>query len=503
MKSENKHQKNLIQWDIRNIFPIINETHSPEKIIEKVHIQQYLEKTEEIYLLNLVTTKGAIDDLNHILMIDNENYRGIALACLGGIHTFNGNYKKAFISFNMALDLPVTDDVKAYIFTELSNLLRKLGYFRECISVLKQAEKVAENEKLIWRIKTYIGFCYKSIDPQYSLSLLKNSISHYKMTKENFRLANIFRHIAGIHLSLEDFTTADRYQNQAMEIAIENSILGYETDVLNDKGWLLISKKEFDKARKLFLELTSKDLTPYQLSLALQNLGYLEFECQNYRTAINYHSQSLQLTRRFEMRDMAFEDYYKLGLCYEKLAEFGLAEHFYQEGYKLLKPEFDLGIPLREYRRKVPEAYIHFLGNNQRMPSLDPFKESLEFTIDKTMREIRKIFHKAFLTSQMKRTKNAPQLCSQLKIDTRTFFLHQKKLGLKRGVYDDSQFKNRHFKDYIDSLAHFSWKEANQHFEDNLFQHLLSRYQYNKKKIADVLQVSYQQVVQKTRSLHK
>ena len=65
MKSENKHQKNLIQWDIRNIFPIINETHSPEKIVEKVHIQQYLEKTEEVYLLNLVTTKGAIDDLHH------------------------------------------------------------------------------------------------------------------------------------------------------------------------------------------------------------------------------------------------------------------------------------------------------------------------------------------------------------------------------------------------------------------------------------------------------
>lgn len=203
------------------------------------------------------------------------------------------------------------------------------------------------------------------------------------------------------------------------------------------------------------------------------------------------------------MRDMAFEDYYKLGLCHEKLGEFGLAEHFYQEGYKLLNPEFDLGIPFTGYRRKILEAYIQFLGNNQRMPSLNPFNESLEFTTDKTMKEIRKVFHRAFLTSQMKRTKNAPQLCRQLKIDTRTFFLHQKKLGLKRGVYDDSQFKNRHFKDYIDSLAHFTWKEANQQFEDNLFQHLLTRYQYNKKKIANVLQVSYQQVVQKTRSLHK
>ncbi len=492
---------NIIPLDVRNLFPIINESYTIETIVNKLYIDQYLEKTEELSRLNLIASNESIDDLNQIIKLDDVNLKGLAWACLGGIYTFNGNYKKAYIGFNMALDLPVTDDIRAYIFTELSNLLRKLGYFRECISLLKQAEEVTTNEKLIWRIKTYIGLCYKSIDPQYSLSLLNSSLNYYKKTRENFRLATILRHIAAIYISSKNFTTADQCLNQAMEIAIENSIHGYEAEILNDKGWLLIVKKEFDKSRKLFLKLISKELPPYQLSLALQNLGYLEFECHNYREAINYHSQSLQITKRYEMLDMAFEDFYKLGLCYEKLNENGLADHFYSVGCKLLKKEMDLGIKISGYRRKLLDGYLNYLKKNQRLPSLNPFKQSFSFAIDKPMKEIRDTFHESLLTLHMKRTKNAPELCKILKIDTRTYFLYQKRLGLKRGDYDEAIFSNQHFKQYIESLLAFSWKEANQQFEEDLFQFLLNNYQHNKKKISEILNVSYQQVVQKTKVL--
>ncbi|MEE9189963.1 MAG: hypothetical protein V3U16_04240 [Candidatus Neomarinimicrobiota bacterium] len=500
-RSEYVNQKNFIQWDVRNLFPVIDEIHSIETVMEKVQHQQYLDKTEDVYRLNLVSEKGIFNDLNQILKLDNENLRGIGWACLGGIHTFNGNYKKAFMSFNMALDLPVTNDIKAYIFTELSNLLRKLGYFRECISILKQAQSLAENEKMLWRIKTYTGLCYRTDDPPYSLNLLKKSMHHYEKTREYYRLVNVLRHVAGIYLSRKDFTTAENYQNQATEIIVEKSVLIYEMDIMNDKGWLLIAKKEYDNARELFIKLMQNDLSPYLQSLALQNLGYLEFECKNYRAATNYHSQSLQIANRYEMRDMAFEDYYKLGLSHEKLGEVGLAEHFYYEGYTSLRSELDLGIRISGFRRRLLEAYIHFLSNNQRVPTIDPLKESLSFTDGKTMKQIREVFHKGLLTIHIQQTKNANELCNRLKINPRTFFLHQKKLELRRGVYDESQFENPHFKQYVESLTPFTWKETNLQFEEDLFRYLLSKYQHNKKKIAQVLQVSYQHVVQKTGKL--
>ena len=254
-RSQHVNQKNPIQWDIRNIFPIIDEIHPQENVIEKVQIQQYLDKAEDVYRLNLISEKGIIDDLNNILKLDDENLRGISWACLGGIHTFNGNYKKAFMSFNMALDLPVTNDVKAYIYTELSNLTRKLGYFRECITILDQAQSLAENEKILWRIKTYTGLYYKSVDYQYALDILKTSMNHYEQSREYYRLVNVLRHLAIIYINHEDFKTAEYYQNRATEIIVEKSVLIYKMDVMNDKGWLLIAKKEYDQARELFFKL--------------------------------------------------------------------------------------------------------------------------------------------------------------------------------------------------------------------------------------------------------
>ena len=401
----------------------------------------------------------------------------------------------------MALDLPVTNDVKAYIYTELSNLTRKLGYFRECITILDQAQSLAENEKILWRIKTYTGLYYKSVDYQYALDILKTSMNHYEQSREYYRLVNVLRHLAIIYINHEDFKTAEYYQNRATEIIVEKSVLIYKMDVMNDKGWLLIAKKEYDQARELFFKLLQQDLSYYLQSLALQNLGYLEFECQNYRAAIKYHSQSLQIANRFEMRDMAFEDYYKLGLCHEKLGEIGLAEHFYNDGYTALGPELDLGLRISGYRRKLLDTYVHFLRNNQRMPTINPINDSLSFIDGKTMKQIREVFHQGLLTIHMQQTKNANELCKRLKINTRTFFLHQKKLGLKRGVSNDSQFENPHFKRYVQSLVQFTWKETNQQFEEDLFRYLLSKYQHNKKKIAQVLQVSYQHVVQKTGDL--
>ena len=115
------------------------------------------------------------------------------------------------------------------------------------------------------------------------------------------------------------------------------------------------------------------------------------------------------------------------------------------------------------------------------------------------MKEIRNVFHKALLTMQIRRHKNAPVLCKALDIDTRTYFLYQKKLNLKRGQYNDTNlFSSQYFRQYIEALQPYTWREANNRFEEDLFKFLMEKYQHNKKKIAEVLKVSYPQVVMKT-----
>jgi len=490
---------NKISRDIRNLFPEIKEPVNPEQLTTNIIIDQYLEKTEEIIQLNLISSGEPLKDLSQILKIDDFNLQGIAWACIGGIHTFNGNYKNAFTSFNMALDLNVNNNVKSYVYAELSNLLRKLGYAKESISILKATLALCVNEKLNWRINTLLGLCYKFSDPELSLDILTKSSEYYKNHNEHFRYANALRNIGDLYLNKYDFIAATDMYRQAKSIAKKHSFIQIEHEVTNDEGWLLIMKKEFNKARTIFTDLTNKDISPYHLSLALQNLGYLEFESSNYRKAINFHSQSLQLNLKYDMRDLAFEDYYKLGHAYEKLKEEGLAYHFYSQGYDLLQTEIDLGLPILGYRKIVLNSYIDFLSNNQKLPYVNSRDEALNFVIGKSMKEIRNFFHKALLTMQIRRHKNAPVLCKALDIDTRTYFLYQKKLNLKRGQHTDTNlFSSQYFRQYIETLQPYTWREANNRFEEDLFKFMMEKYQHNKKKIAEVLEVSYPQVVMKT-----
>ena len=158
----------------------------------------------------------------------------------------------------------------------------------------------------------------------------------------------------------------------------------------------------------------------------------------------------------------------------------------------------DLGLPIRGYRKVVLDSYIKFLSDNQKLPYVNSHDEALRFVIGKSLQEIRNVFHKGLLTMQIRRYKNAPVLCKALDIDTRTYFLYQKKLNLKRGKFDETQFDDQHFRQYIESLLPYTWREANHKFEVDLFEYLMEKYQHNKKKIAEVLDVSYPQVVMKT-----
>lgn len=492
----------IIEGDIRNFIPWKKVSVSPEELIERIHVDQYLEKTEDVYRLNLISKAHAIDDLTYVLKLEDPNLRGIAWACLGGIHTFNGNYTKAFAAFHISLDQPTMDDVRSYVFTELSNLLRKLGYLREAISLLEAALTMAKNRKLKWRIKTYIGLSIGHTDREHSLKLLAESAHQYRKSGEPFRLCTVLRHEGLMFVEMGDFSRAEKLLEEAMSIAVEHDLTGHQYEVMNDRGWMWIRQKKYDEARALFDRHVQNELSPYLLSLALQNIGYLEYERANFREAIKFHSQSLQLTTRYEMRDMAFEDYYKLGLCHEKVEEFGLATHFYSAGYQELMKEIDIQLPILGYRKDLLNAYVEFLRNHQKIPHVDVRDQIFGFAVNKKLKEIRNIFHKGFFSLHLERSKNAPQLCKHLAINTRTYFLYQKKLRLKRGEPQKRLFEdNVYFNEYIESLTSLTWKEANRKFENDLFIFLMSKYQYSKKKLSEVLGVSYGLVTMKTRSL--
>lgn len=494
---------NQISFDIRRIIPNINEYLKPEDLIQNIPINQYLEKADEINQLNLSGSGELVEDISHIIKIDNSNLKGIGLACISGIHTYNGNYKKAIIGLNQALDLNVCNDVYAYILTEYGNLLRQLLRTDEAIAVLEKALQLSDNEKLKWRIITYKGYCYKYTDKKYSLKLLTNASEYYLKTKAYSRYATIIRHIGSLHINNNDYILAEQFLAKAKHIAENYSFHEILRDISIDTGWLYIAENKFDEAREIFLELLTNDLVPYMESLVLQNLGYLEFECEDYRKAISYHKKSLRITSKYEIFEMLFEDYYKLGFTNERLGEYSKAEKFYSKGYEyLLEERKQLGIILLSgYRGKLIDNYMRFLSNQPSISHVREHRETFEFTKGKTYKKILGIFQNNLLILHRNREKTIEDLCNTLKISLRLYFVYQKRLGLSKSKRKTITINNQHFKNYIYSMLSLDWRSAKTQFDKDLYRFLLKKYQYNKTKIAKVLGVSNLTVIKKTAEL--
>lgn len=490
-----------VSIEATSLIPLPESPHSEADLVKNILIDHYTDILNDIYDTNVISTDKSLEKLDHITSISDPDLKGAALATVAGVHTFTGDYNRSFSAFHRALALVKTPELQAIVYSELSALLRKLGYEREAVAILDQAEELTQNKKLTWKLRTQKALCYEDSNPELSLEMLSNCLKHYQLEKNHVRIARILRHMASSYRNLGQLDKAESLLEETAEIAVEKSLSNILNSVHNDKGWLLIQNEEYNKARELFNKLIKKNLTPYPLALALQNIGYLEFERENYREAVKHHIQSLRITTIYEMRDMAFEDYYKLGLCHEKLGEPSMAYYFYQQGFLELQKEIDAELRLTGYRKKLLNAYTSFLDRNQSFPHIDIQDKIFGYAMNKTLQEIREIFHRNLLTLHLERTKNAPEMCRHLKINTRTYFKYQKKLDLKRGQPRKGPLEDDvHFNDYIESLIPLTWRQANEKFEENLFAYIMSKYQHNKKKAAEALGVSYALVVLKTSS---
>ena len=247
----------------------------------------------------------------------------------------------------------------------------------------------------------------------------------------------------------------------------------------------------------------TNDQVPYIESLILQNLGYLEFECENYLDAIEYHKKSLKLSSKYEIFEMLFEDYYKLGLTNEKLGEYGNARKYYTKGYEyLLEERKQLGIILVSGNRgTLLNNYIRFLSKQISIQHVREHGDLFEFTNNKTYHEILNIFQKHLLILHRNRENTIKDLCRTLKISLRLYFVYQKRLGLAKEIKKGITINNQHFKNYLYSMLLLNWRSAIIQFDKDLYSFLLKKYQYNKTKIAKVLGVSNLTVIKKTAGL--
>ncbi len=495
---------NQVNFDIREMLPSVAENIPNDELTNNIHLNQYLAKAEEINQLKLGNAGNLSEDISYILDVDDNNLKGIGYASIAGIHTYNGNYKKALVGLNNALDLKVNKDVKAYIYTEYANLLRLLKRIDEALVIFNQALELTENENLKWRIHTYIGYTLKFVDSDKALKILNKSADYYLKNSNYTRYTTVLRHIGVLQSDNKELRKAKRYFNIAKKIAEQYSLNSILEDLQNDFGWIQLQHQKYDESRTIFKELEQKSAIPYNRSIALQNLGVLEFTIENYAKAVEYHKQSLEINSKYEMYEMLFEDYYKIGLSYEKLGDYSNANKFYEEGYNFLQNErTELGIILMTgYRKNLIDNYIRFLEAKPTISSANAHNETFGFAEGKVYTEMLEIFQENLLKIHRRRFKTIEQLCKALDISLRLYFVYQNRFGLSRLEMKEKPDINPHFENYLFSLSHLDWRSAKNQFDNDLYKYMLAQNGYNKTKIAQLLDVSNLTVIKKTAELN-
>ncbi len=259
--------------------------------------------------------------------------------------------------------------------------------------------------------------------------------NYYGANQEFARYATILRHIGLLHIHYNDFDQAQNVMLRANIIAENHSLKVILQDIRIDTGWLYIKQNNFVEAREIYLKLLKENLIPYMKSLVLQNLGYLEYECKNYKEVINYHKDSLKITSENDIFEMLFEDYYKLGITHEKIGDYNNAIHYYSKGYeKLLEERKQINIILLSgYRQTLMDNYMRFLSDLPSIKVVSKHPKTFEFIENKSYREILSIFQKNILIMHKNKTNTIEDLCKTLKISQRLYFVYQNKLDLSKG----------------------------------------------------------------------
>ena len=473
-----------------------------EQLVNYINPIHFIDKAQEASQFNLLSSGSDLSDMKILLRTDDPDLQCIGWSCIGGIHTFTGNYRLASLAFKRADNVESTPNVKSYFYMELANYYRKLQFMDSAFALLDKAMITTNDIKLKWRIRTIQGYVYNSIDWEKSNLILQESLLYYRSSGENIREAFVLKHLGDLQIKLGNYNNAEIYYNKALEI-VNKHMPKKQFDIMNDIGWLNYKKKKYEKAFIIFNSILDNDLTnnPYIKCLVLQNLACISADNKDYRNIINYHTQSIYFSEKFGINDLIYEDYYKIAVTNEKLNDYSTAAYWYNRGYLRLMTEIrEFHYIFGEYKHLLLEGCHNFFRAHQNIKYNDPLEKPFEFAINLSFDDVLKIFQTSFLRIHISKTKTSSELCSILKISNKSYYNYKIKLQLNKRI-DTQDSNNKYLDAYISSLLNMTWKEVMEKFNLDLFTFLLKKFKYNKRDLAKSLKISSSNLYLKTKYL--
>lgn len=398
------------------------------------------------------------------------------------------------------------NEIHAFYYYEqclLANKMNDLDRYSFCIQVGSRLTNI-RNFKLAYELHLETQKLKNSASdfsvPEKILLNLENS-GVYALASAGWRTIGI------IAKTYKDFSRANSYYENSLTIARRHNLTQLVNQIYLAMAVLKFECGNYHEAIEQLNLINPIDNHDQILCSKFEVLALIEEKSGNIRKSIQLVQKALDISLELDHVVMVPDEAHYLGQCFENhLNDPDQAEHYYRIGYEHSIRYAEHGIPLNGERKKVVDAYLNVLRSRKHSEGKSKHKKSpFSFSEGKSWRYIIDTFQHQLILHHGKNIPNSRALANKLVMPPTTLYSLQTRLR-ERGYLipernTNHEVSTHELHDFFIQHEELSWQEINTIFEREIIHYLYEKYGYNKQRMANILELSYPALINKTREL--
>lgn len=442
--------------------------------------------------------------------IEDVGTQVLVLTGLGKQYILEGKIDEAYKVFIKAKSIllfnisNIHTDIIAFFYFEYSQLFIVFND-KKGRKYIEKALTYVKSKRLFTQIN-YISFKYSphTKDEKYISDLISQVDQLKQVGKYSIYIMGLFR-IGIAFKNINDYMNASQYFGIALKESKKYGLNHIGYNIRNSIGHLYILQNQLNKAIT-YLNIHKNDTESYTTrTLMIENIAYAYYLMRDYATASEEFLDAYNLAKiNGVIQQLPIQCYY-LGKCYDQLNQPRQALAYYKLGFENTNEQLKMGFSYTGDRKLAVEAYIQYLEKVAYSKFKDsPTEDVFQFALGKAWKEITHLFQYHLLTVHIRRVNQNEDLFKTLEMKESTFFAIKSRLAKHSFTLPNMKEVSKPFDPvhkvdplilYIENnLMNFDWKEAHKRFEKDIFRFLYQQYGFQKKRLEDVLELSYSSV---------
>ncbi len=309
-----------------------------------------------------------------------------------------------------------------------------------------------------------------------------------------------------------DYTNAEKYYQLAFNKTKKHGLQHTEYNIHNAIGYLFIKKGQYKKGINYLKKYINGPDSYSTRTMMTENIAYAYYLMDEYALSAEGFIEAYNIAKLHGVIQQLPIQCYYLGKCYEFLNKQLQALTYYKMGYDHANELIDIGFSFTGERKLTIQTYVDYLEKATFRKIAHPSSENVfEFAIGKPWRIIISLFQYNLIMVHLLKSDNRKDFFNTLHINQSTFSSVKHKLTKEAFTIPNITDKEKRFDPvnrfeglihYIEeNLLNLDWKEANTRFEKDVIRYLYQHYGFRKRRLEDVLKISYPSVWSKLKKI--